>query len=29
MRSWRWDELDIGSKVLRITQDKTKEAVEV
>lgn len=29
MRSWRWDELDIGSKVLRITHDKTKEAVEV
>lgn len=29
MRSWRWVELDIGSKVLRITQDKTKEAVEV
>nr|WP_269150448.1 tyrosine-type recombinase/integrase [Enterobacter hormaechei] len=29
MRSWRWDELDSGSKVLRITQDKTKEAVEV
>lgn len=29
MREWRWDELDIGSKVLRITQDKTKEAVEV
>ncbi|HGG8756754.1 TPA: tyrosine-type recombinase/integrase, partial [Enterobacter cloacae] len=26
---WRWEELDIGSKVLRITQDKTKEAVEV
>ncbi|WP_409249827.1 tyrosine-type recombinase/integrase, partial [Enterobacter hormaechei] len=29
MRSWRWDELDNGSKVLRITHDKTKEAVEV
>lgn len=29
MREWRWDELDIGSQVLRITQDKTKEAVEV
>ncbi|HHS9967486.1 TPA: tyrosine-type recombinase/integrase [Raoultella ornithinolytica] len=29
MREWKWSDLDIGSKVLRITQDKTKEAVEV
>ncbi|WP_213935689.1 tyrosine-type recombinase/integrase [Klebsiella variicola] len=29
MREWRWDELDIGSQVLRITQAKTKDAVEV
>ncbi|MHB4168405.1 tyrosine-type recombinase/integrase [Klebsiella pneumoniae] len=29
MREWKWSDLDIGSQVLRITQDKTKEAVEV
>ena len=29
MREWKWSDLDIGSNVLRITQDKTKEAVEV
>ena len=29
MREWKWSDMDIGSQVLRITQDKTKEAVEV
>lgn len=29
MRQWRWDELDIDSSVLRITQEKTAGAVEV
>ncbi|HBX0010062.1 MULTISPECIES: tyrosine-type recombinase/integrase [Klebsiella pneumoniae complex] len=29
MREWKWSDLDIGSKVLRITQAKTKDAVEV
>lgn len=29
MREWKWSDLDIGSQVLRITQAKTKDAVEV
>lgn len=29
MREWKWSDLDIGSNVLRITQEKTAGAIEV